>query len=89
MDYPLDEAIMKADKQVLLQICVAMRVPREGSQQTLIKNLEPKLLNIQKWVEEYRQVNNYQPTQDHCGRVDWTAILKRTWKQRKDREKSD
>jgi len=88
MDYPLDEAIKNANKQVLQQICVAMSVQREGSKQALIKNLEPKLRDIQDWIEEYRPVNNYQPTQDFCGGVNWTTRLERTFNG-KTREKSD
>lgn len=78
--YPLDEAIEKADKQVLQQICVAMEVMgREGNRQTLIKNLKPKMPDIQEWIEEYRSIDDYQPTHDFCGALDWTTTLERTF----------
>lgn len=77
MDCPsIDEAIESANKQVLIEICVAMGVQREGTREILMENLKPKMRDIQDWIIRYRQV-------DH-----WTTILERTFG-RKDREKSD
>jgi hypothetical protein len=80
----IDEAIKSANKQVLIVICVAMRVPREGSEKILMENLKPKMQDIQDWVNVYQHVVAHKPTQDQY----WTTILGRTFK-RKDREKGD
>ena len=86
--YPLDEAIEKAEKKVPQQICVAMEVQREGSKQTLIKNLKPKMPDIQEWIEKYRSIDDYQPIHDFCVGFNWTTTLERTFN-KKIREKSD
>ncbi len=77
-DYSLDKAIEKASIQELQQICVAMMVKREGNISTLIKNLKPKMRDIQEWTERYRSI----------GGLDWTMTLERTFNG-KIREKSD